>query len=188
MLGEETQTGNSLLVLGQMCNAEVQTDLGSLLGCEFDSVLCNAAELEKFVYKVENGDAQILYFKQREHNLLEEIEVLKNQQLEEGMHASAAIMFPSQTNFNIDQIESPTGENELALSVISHSSVKRKKIEEVDNVLTEKYKNIMDKLNIENKLSSSSSGSDVSDDEDETGNAKKRNTLLKTVQAKIGGR
>ena len=104
------------------------------------------------------------------------------------MHASAAIMFPSQTNFNIDQIESPTGENETVLSEISHSSVKRKKVEEVDNVLTEKYKNIMDKLNIENKLSSSSSGSDVSDDEDETGNAKKRNTLLKTVQAKIGGR
>jgi len=67
--------------------------------------------------------------------------------------------------------------------------LKRKKVEEVDNVLTEKYKNIMEKLNIENKASSSSSSlSDASDDENSEISSKKRNTLLKTVQAKIGGR
>ncbi|KAL4436024.1 hypothetical protein ABPG74_022259 [Tetrahymena malaccensis] len=199
----QTQTGASLLVLNDMREAEVQTELVNLLDDEYDSILQDKLTFDQFMYKVENQEAQVEYLKEREINLIEQIESLKAQMSradEQQANALQNFQITSPLILNVASSSRYSGQDFDVSSLASFTPHLKKKVDTVDTLLTEKYKNIMQKLNLDSKNVSESVSSDSSFDEDEedspvpiskdekAARRAKRQNLIKAVQKKTNVR
>ncbi|EAR99655.1 hypothetical protein TTHERM_00589920 (macronuclear) [Tetrahymena thermophila SB210] len=199
----QTQTGASLLVLNDMREAEVQTELVNLLDDEYDSILQDKLTFDQFMYKVENQEAQVEYLRQREINLIEQIESLKAQMSradEQQTNAFQNFQITSPLILNAASSGRYSGQDFDVSSLASFTPHLKKKVDTVDTLLTEKYKNIMQKLNLDSKNVSESVSSDSSFDEDEedspvpiskdekAARRAKRQNLIKAVQKKTNVR
>ncbi|KAL4486029.1 hypothetical protein ABPG72_003963 [Tetrahymena utriculariae] len=199
----QTQTGASLLVLNDMREVEVQTELENLLDDEYDSILQDKLTFDQFMYKVENQEAQVEYLKQREIDLIEQIESLKaqlNRADEQQANSLQNFQITSPLILNAASSNRYSGQDFDVSSLASFTPHLKKKVDTVDTLLTEKYKNIMQKLNLDSKNVSESVSSDSSfDDDDEdspvpiskdekAARRAKRQNLIKAVQKKTNVR